>query len=114
LANRTINDYHGALTGLLIEKGYLRSSLWSGRPPTYYIEVNTTAASLDTQFYCSQHQYELMEIIPMDGTNLLDKIYLIARYLGNGAEACTSIRPLQSPGWRGGCSSKRINTLLLL
>jgi hypothetical protein len=70
---------------MLIEKGYLRSSIWRGCSPTYYIEVKTTPGSLHTQFYCTQHQYDLMEDMKLSEGISANRIYLIARVyaLGN-------------------------------
>lgn len=83
-ADIVYNDQRSALTGLLIERGYLRSTLWSGRSPKYYIEVKTTTGSQDTPFYCSQNQYEMMESMRLDETSSFNEIYLIARVFSLG------------------------------
>lgn len=57
-ADITYADVDGALTALLIEKGYLSAGQWSGARPHYYIEVKTTVnAALETPFFLSSHQY---------------------------------------------------------
>jgi hypothetical protein len=77
-------DDSSILTQLLIEKGYLRGSIWRGCSPTYYIEVKTTPGSLNTQFYCSQHQYDLMEEMKLNEAGVANRIYLIARVYALG------------------------------
>jgi hypothetical protein len=77
------NDSH--LTQILIEKGYLRGSIWRGCSPTYYIEVKATPGPLRTQFYCSQPQYDMMECMKLRESISANSIYIIARVyaLGN-------------------------------
>jgi hypothetical protein len=51
-------DASGALTGLLVEKGYLDAAEWTGQTPEYHIEVKTTMmGGVETPFYVSKWQY---------------------------------------------------------
>ena len=64
---------------MLIDRNYLEESVWKDRCPTYYIEVKTTMLFLDTDFYCSQRQFDRMEGMQLTGIEPSDEIYLIAR-----------------------------------
>jgi hypothetical protein len=78
-ADIVYKDQNSSLTHLLIEKGYLASETWNCRSPQYFIEVKTTTDSCDTAFYCSQPQYDRMELMQLSGTSPSDEVYLIAR-----------------------------------
>lgn len=51
-------DTNGTLTSFLINKGYLRSNVWSGKRPEYYLEVKSTSGPCETAFYMSKYQYK--------------------------------------------------------
>lgn len=53
----TYKDVGGVLTDLLILGGYLDRDTFSGKTPTYFIEVKATQLSSDAQFYMSKAQY---------------------------------------------------------
>ncbi|ESZ98908.1 hypothetical protein SBOR_0766 [Sclerotinia borealis F-4128] len=55
------------------------------RSPTYYIEVKTTLGPLDTPFYCSQNQFDIMENLKLQDNQSLSEVYLIARVFKLGA-----------------------------
>jgi hypothetical protein len=57
-ADITYHDSDGILTKLLVDKGYLDTSPWLGRPPRYYLEVKSTTGDCDNAFYMSKYQYE--------------------------------------------------------
>lgn len=57
-ADITYTDSGGVFTSLLIDKGYLRSEIWAGRRPKYYLEVKSTTSTWETPFYMSKFQYE--------------------------------------------------------
>lgn len=78
-------DRDSTLTGLLIRQGYLARTSWSERTPVYYIEVKATMGDVDRPFFCSQHQFEMMEekMLPGDGEGA-NEVYLIARVFGIG------------------------------
>jgi hypothetical protein len=78
-------DNESTLTQLLIRQGYLASATWTGRTPTYYIEVKTTMGDEARPFYCSQAQFDRMEAneLPDDG-GAANEVYLIARVFGLG------------------------------
>ncbi|KAI1487736.1 hypothetical protein F5X96DRAFT_681025 [Biscogniauxia mediterranea] len=53
------DDGDGALTRVLVEKGYLAPrDAWAGKRPEYFIEVKTTTAACDTPFFMSKAQYQ--------------------------------------------------------
>ncbi|KAI1633135.1 hypothetical protein F4809DRAFT_624584 [Biscogniauxia mediterranea] len=56
----TYRDGDGALTDVLVEKGYLARDAWAGKRPDYFIEVKTTTAACDTPFFMSKAQYQRM------------------------------------------------------
>ena len=84
-ADIVYNDSEGALTRLLIEKGYLIGPAWSGCSPKFFIEVKTTTGCLDTAFFCSQPQYDRMERMQLLDNSPSDEVYLIARVFDLGA-----------------------------
>jgi hypothetical protein len=57
-ADITYNDVDGALTTLLIDKGYLASELWADARLQYFIEVKTTTGACRTPFFMSKYQYQ--------------------------------------------------------
>jgi len=59
-ADITYEDQDGALTRLLIDKGYLASEIWDGALVNYYIEVKTSTMACETPFYLSKHQYKMV------------------------------------------------------
>ncbi|KAF2187478.1 hypothetical protein K469DRAFT_749209 [Zopfia rhizophila CBS 207.26] len=78
------DDCEGKLTTLLIDHAYLNSTHWTGRHPTYYIEVKATPSSLNAPFFVRSKQYGLMEsmILPEDGVS--ENVYLVARVFNLG------------------------------
>lgn len=72
-------DINSKFTNLLIDYGYLDETVWSGRQPTYYIEVKTTRREGNATFFVSQSQYDTMKgmMLPDNGTK--GEIYLLAR-----------------------------------
>jgi hypothetical protein len=83
-ADIVYSDSDSTLTTLLIQQGYLESSSWLGRSPTYYIEVKTTMGALDNAFFCSQPQFDRMERMQLPETGHSDEVYMIARVFGLG------------------------------
>jgi hypothetical protein len=79
------SDAEGALTDLLIRLGYLGSSTWSCRTPTYYIEVKATMGALENPLFCGQRQVDLMEQIQLPDVGPSKNVYLIARVFGLGS-----------------------------
>lgn len=51
-------DATGTLTSFLIDTGYLRSNIWSGKRPEYYFEIKSTTGPCENAFYMSKYQYE--------------------------------------------------------
>ena len=51
-------DSSGTLTSMLIDKGYLRSNIWSGKRPEYYLEIKSTTGPCENPFYMSKYQYQ--------------------------------------------------------
>lgn len=43
---------------MLIDKGYLRSNIWSGKRPEYYLEIKSTTGPCENPFYMSMYQYQ--------------------------------------------------------
>lgn len=70
------SDVSGALTALMIAKGYLEEREWRGERPEYYIEVKTTMSnSVETPFYLSKWQYTRVSLAgyaPVRVPNLLN------------------------------------------
>ncbi|KAI1758820.1 hypothetical protein GGR53DRAFT_471962 [Hypoxylon sp. FL1150] len=66
-------DKDGALTEVLIAKGYLQNT-WRARRPKFYIEVKTTPGSWNTPFYMSHAQYGKMRSL-----STANSIYVIFR-----------------------------------
>ncbi|EPE09773.1 ino80 chromatin remodeling complex protein [Ophiostoma piceae UAMH 11346] len=84
-ADITYEDVDGALTALLIEKGYLSSEVWSDARPRYYIEVKTTVnAAVETPFFMSNNQYTRMQDCSA-GNGSHNNVYMIVRVFGLGA-----------------------------
>jgi hypothetical protein len=77
-------DETSTLTKLLMDRQYLHRSIWEGRSPNYFIEVKTTLRSLETPFFCSQKQFDMMENLQLE-EEASDGIYLIARVYNLGA-----------------------------
>ncbi len=77
-ADITYSDFDGALTRLLIDKGYLASETWADARPHYFIEVKTTTGSCSTPFFMSKYQYRRVGAIPAE--------YPRAFYGGHGAD----------------------------
>ncbi len=84
IADIVYPDDESALTKHLIQQGYLENDSWAGRNPTYYIEVKTTMHTLDTPFFCSQNQFNIMEETKLPDLGPSSKVYLIARVFGVG------------------------------
>ncbi|RYO85251.1 hypothetical protein DL766_000105 [Monosporascus sp. MC13-8B] len=83
------HDASGALTTLLIQKGYLSGNRWTGKTPRYYIEVKSTTDLCATPFFISGNQYALMQSAtngPSD-TGSQDEIYTIFRVFNLGKES---------------------------
>jgi hypothetical protein len=72
-------DSSSAFTAMLINKGYLTSSVWLGRTPTYYIEVKATFQSCNSTFYCSQNQYNRLESMQLSENTPADEVYMFVR-----------------------------------
>lgn len=51
------DDTVGALTGCLIDHGFLMRGDWAGQRPQYFLEVKTTTSSCETPFFMSKAQY---------------------------------------------------------
>jgi hypothetical protein len=83
-ADIVYSDAESALTDLLIRLGYLGSSAWSCRTPTYYIEVKATMGALENPLFCSQSQVDRMEQMQLPDLGPSDNVYLIARVFGLG------------------------------
>lgn len=78
------SDHEHKLTEFLVANNYLNHIEAFNRnpgitPPTYYIEVKTTPGPLNTQFYCSQGQFDRMESSRLPANQPLNNVYLIAR-----------------------------------
>ncbi|KAI0866635.1 hypothetical protein F4860DRAFT_457982 [Xylaria cubensis] len=82
-ADFVYDDVKSVLTTLLIKKGYLDKDRWSGRTPTYYIEVKTTAGGCRNPFFMSNSQYQRMK----DITNNFKKVYVICRVYNLGKQS---------------------------
>ncbi|RYP79682.1 hypothetical protein DL769_002822 [Monosporascus sp. CRB-8-3] len=83
------HDASGALTTLLIQKGYLAGNRWTGKTPKYYIEVKSTTDLCATPFFVSGKQYALMQRAtngPSD-TGSQDEIYTIFRVFNLGKDS---------------------------
>jgi hypothetical protein len=78
------NDRQGQFTNMLIEQGYLDSAIWTGCCPKYCIEVKSTTGLLQTQFFVSQNQYDMMEHKMLPDDAAAAEIYLIARVFNLG------------------------------
>jgi hypothetical protein len=83
-ADIVYSDAESALTSQLIRLGYLGSSAWSRRTPTYYIEVKATMGALENPLFCSQSQVDRMEQMQLPDLDPSDNVYLIARVFGLG------------------------------
>jgi hypothetical protein len=83
-ADIVYSDAESALTSQLIRLGYLGSSAWSCRTPTYYIEVKATMGALENPLFCSQSQVDRMEQMQLPNPGHSDNVYLIARVFGLG------------------------------
>ncbi|KIW01104.1 uncharacterized protein PV09_07391 [Verruconis gallopava] len=79
------NDGEGALTNLLIDRGYLDVRLWRGGRPRYHIEVKATIGENETPFYVSQSQFTMMEDMMLPENDSSETIYLIARVFWLGS-----------------------------
>ena len=53
----TYYDTDSQLTAVLIEHGYLPREEWEEKTPFYYLEVKTSTAECNEQFYMSNSQY---------------------------------------------------------
>jgi hypothetical protein len=51
-------DEKSTLTELLISNGHLERSRWSGKTPTFMIEVKSTMSDRNREFYMSDLQYK--------------------------------------------------------
>ncbi|KAI0189712.1 hypothetical protein EV127DRAFT_495663 [Xylaria flabelliformis] len=82
-------DVKGALTDRLIKGGYLNKKLWTGRKPTYDIEVKTTPGGCGTPFFMSNSQYQRMQTTSNGprGTFPHDRIYIIFRVYNLGKKS---------------------------
>lgn len=85
-ADIVYQDVQSTLTQLLIQQGYLQRSLWTGRNPTYYIEVKATLADIGIPFILSQRQLDIMEEKEIPANGYSNEIYLIARVFGMGSQ----------------------------
>ena len=89
-ADIVYHDSDQRLTPLLVENGYLDDAgahdprSWVERRPTYYIEVKTTPGQLNIPFFCSQDQFDMMEMKQIPADSSTDEVYLIARVFGLG------------------------------
>ncbi|KAF2791877.1 hypothetical protein K505DRAFT_326545 [Melanomma pulvis-pyrius CBS 109.77] len=79
------SDGTGALTTVLIDRGYLDET-WRDEKPNYYIEVKTTMSNnFETPFHLSRYQYLWMQNKPGSGEHLPQqkkKLYVLFRVYG--------------------------------
>ncbi|KAK1503613.1 hypothetical protein CABS01_09002 [Colletotrichum abscissum] len=59
-ADIVYDDRFGVLTEILIGKGYLERTKWTGKKPQYLIEVKTTPGDAARPFFVSKYQYNRM------------------------------------------------------
>ncbi|KAI1740826.1 kinetochore Sim4 complex subunit FTA2-domain-containing protein [Xylaria scruposa] len=87
-ASLVYSDYESALTTLLINEGYLEKR-WTGRNPTYYIDVKTTVGGCGDPFSMSNSQDERMRFTTNGpgGTFPHDRIYIIFRVYNFGKKS---------------------------
>lgn len=57
-ADITYNDTAGALTGMLIDRGYVKRDEWQSARPKYFIAIKTTTGPCATPFFMSKGQYQ--------------------------------------------------------
>lgn len=55
-------DSQGALTQLLISKGYLEAAKWEKKHPKYYIEVKTTLSSCEASFSMTKDEFARVSV----------------------------------------------------
>jgi len=79
------DDIDGNFTNLLIENGYLSRDIWTDQRPYYYIEVKATINELQTPFFVSHYQYNLIHEHELSNDSPSRKVVLIARVFNLGA-----------------------------
>jgi len=63
-ADIVYEDHHSLLTMLLIAHDFLSDKIWSGKTPTYYLEVKTTTGPCETRFFMSKAQVKRVSARP--------------------------------------------------
>ncbi|KAK8097421.1 hypothetical protein PG984_016560 [Apiospora sp. TS-2023a] len=94
----TYDDANGALTNLLVAKGYMSANINSRERIGYSIEVKTTTDACEAPFYMSNSQYLMMQRQSIHNASQQspDRIYLIFRVYHIGRSSI-GLRILMDP-----------------
>ncbi|KAK7968722.1 hypothetical protein PG988_007795 [Apiospora saccharicola] len=94
----TYDDADGALTNLLVVKGYMSANIRSRERIGYSIEVKTTTDACEAPFYMSNSQYLMMQRQSIHNASQQspDRIYLIFRVYNIGRSSI-GLRILMDP-----------------
>lgn len=71
-ADFVYNDHTGALTGIMVQHGYLNQDVWGEMKPKYLFIVKSTTGSNDVPFHIGRSEFELVCFISLSSPKVIN------------------------------------------